>query len=75
MTMTKVSVDYCELTCSGKVIIGDWEGDPSVPNGTRELPPYVDDVTAVAGEVDVYELLSQGVQDEICDKLIAAYEA
>ena len=42
--MTEISVDYHGLTIKGELIEGDSMGDPSVPNGEIECPPYIDDL-------------------------------
>lgn len=47
----RVDIEYQGLQVSGDIIAGDWEGDPSIPNGKHTLDPYVDDlcVTTLSG--------------------------
>jgi len=44
-----------QFTVSGTIVMDDWEGDPSVPGGTRRIPAYVNDTCVRVGKVDVTE--------------------
>jgi len=40
----KVRSEYNGLEVEAYIIVGDWEGDPDVPNGINRLPDYIDDI-------------------------------
>ncbi len=63
-----------ELTVEGTVVEGDWEGDPSIPRGTHQLPPYVEDyiVTTETG-IDMLDYLNKSALQEIEDALLDEY--
>ena len=44
--------DDIEHNVTGRVTFGDFEGDPTVPNGRHYLAPYVDDITLDGELVD-----------------------
>ncbi|ORC37279.1 hypothetical protein B4O97_03555 [Marispirochaeta aestuarii] len=55
----RVSAYFYGFDISGVIISGDWEGDPDVPNGTREIDPYVEDLEIKNHDgTDMYEHVS-----------------
>lgn len=67
-----VEIEWNGLSCVGRVIVGDWEGDTDVPNGTRTLPPYVDDLQVFAGpgEDDIVDYMTENACDLIIEKML-----
>lgn len=72
MTRELVEIEYKGLTCVGRVIVGDWEGDASVTRGVNRLPPYVEDLEIFAGadEPDIYSMFTEEARDEIIEKIL-----
>jgi hypothetical protein len=67
----KAKDDWHGLPVTGKIIIGDWEGDPDVPNGVRTYPPYVEDLAVTTPDgTDIYEMLKESAIDEINEMLV-----
>lgn len=76
MSAPLVEIEYKGLTCVGRVIVGDWEGDPSIPRGTRQLPPYVEDLQVYGcDDHDIYGMLTEAARDEIIEAIIENSEA
>jgi len=56
----KVDVDTeLSLDVQGVMVVGDWEGDPSIPMGTNELPPYIENVKVYLGKDDVTDWFTE----------------
>ena len=68
---TSVQTTYADLECTGTLITGDWEGDASEPGCSRSIPAYIDDLCVMARDIDVTDLLSPAVIDEIEDRLLS----
>ena len=55
----KVSAYFYGFDISGVIISGATEGDDSIPNGTREIPPYVEDLEIINHDgSDMYEYVT-----------------
>lgn len=54
----RLNTYYRGFELEGTVVIGDTEGDASIPRGTHELPPYIVDLTVLSDGEDVYEMLT-----------------
>lgn len=72
MSEVQVTIEYKGLDCTGVIIVGDWEGDPSVERGVHRLDPYVQDLRVEANGEDVTELLSDYGEAQICAAMLEA---
>ena len=67
----KVSIQWHGLTVEATVVIGDWEGDPSVPNGVHHLPAYTEDVAiSDADGNDMGDYINKQGMDDIDEILL-----
>lgn len=66
-------IEYRGLICEARIIVGDWEGDPSIPNGVRELPPYCEDIYihAPGDDYDLYNMFTDEAIEEIIEELLS----
>ena len=59
------------LTIRGRIVIGDWDGDPSIPNGVRHWPPYIEDLEVLSPDgTDMLDYLTDECVDLIIDDLL-----
>jgi hypothetical protein len=69
-----VEIDWHGLTCVGRVVTDDWEGDPSVPRGVRFYGPYVEDLEVLTSDsTDLYHNLTEATRDDIMEAIIEAH--
>jgi len=69
------TTEWHGLRIVGDIVDDDWEGDPSVPNGTRHIPPYVQDLEVyVDAEESIVNYLNDEGIDFFCAMLIADCE-
>ena len=61
--MSNVEQTWKGLTVKGDLIENDWEGDPSVPNGTRTIPAYIEDLEVLTE--DGYDIVNYLTDDAI----------
>ena len=74
MKQPLTEIDWNGLTCVGRVVVGDWEGDASVPRGKRYLPPYVEDMEVLTSDgTDIYWNLNEDTRDDILEAIIEHY--
>lgn len=59
----KIRMMWNGLLICGTRIDGDWEGDPSIPYGTRTIPSYIEDLDVLAGDESLTEYLSDEGHD------------
>ncbi len=72
MKTVNVSIDRDPFTLSGGVIFGDTSGDASIIGGVEWFPPYVNDLNASIGEVNVTDYIASKFHDEFCELLVEA---
>lgn len=72
--MSKVTVEWHGLTATAEIVSGDWEGDPSVPNGVHHLPPYAQDIDVLDPDgSSILDYISSKGIEEITMALLEAY--
>ena len=45
-----ITSEWCGLMVTGTWVTGQWEGDPSIPNGVHHLPDELEDVCIYSPE-------------------------
>lgn len=75
--MKEVAFNYGPFQVTAKVISGGWEGDPSVPDGVRELPTEVNEMKVFSMhdkkmEEDLYSFLDERILEKIDEALFDA---
>ena len=73
MSAPLTEYEWNGLTCVGRVILDDWEGDASVPRGKNYWPPYVEDLEIFAGDTNIYEHITEKARDDIIEAMIENY--
>jgi len=73
MKHVKVDVDLPGMRAEGTVVLGDWTGDGSIPNGSNMLAPYVDELWVIGrDDEEIGEMLSKSALADIENRLIMA---
>lgn len=71
---TTAQIYYRGLMVSGTIITGDWEGDPSIPNGVNYLPPYASELFVHSQDGDdITDMLTEEALEE-CEQALLEYE-
>lgn len=70
----EISFTYGPFRVLATMVVGDWQGDPAVPNGVQFLPPYADRVQVFSifdteESEDVYDYLDEQVLEKINDAM------
>ena len=73
-----VTFEHDNLICKCEVETGDWEGDPSVPNGVNYLGDYAEVISVkcwyhgmhASYQVDITHLLSEEALDAIAESAL-----
>lgn len=68
----KIGADFEGLYVTGKLVVGDWEGDPSIPGGKREIPPYIDDLAVKVQGFDHTSHLTPRYLEHLEERVIRA---
>jgi len=64
------------LTLVAEVVSGDWEGDPSVPNGVHHLPPYAQDIDVLDSDgSSLLDYINKKGMEEIETVLLEAWDS
>jgi hypothetical protein len=45
-----ITSEWCGLMITGMWVTGQWEGDPSIPNGVHRLPDELEDICIYSPE-------------------------
>jgi hypothetical protein len=61
----QINTTWNGLDVTGELIIGDWYGDNTIPNGTKMLDPYIDDMDVYAGGESIIDWLTEEAIDSI----------
>jgi hypothetical protein len=62
------TTDWMGLDIACTIIVGDWEGDPQVPNGVHYLPPYIDELSIKTPDgFELYDYLTESAITTISD--------
>jgi hypothetical protein len=66
----RIETEVFGLNVKGTLIVGDWYGDKSIPNGTVNLDPYVEDMCVEANGYEITAYLTDDAIIEIEERII-----
>lgn len=74
MARNNITTEWHGLIITAEIVSGDWEGDPSVPNGVHHLPPYAQDIDVLDPDgTSILDYISDKGMEEVETALLEAF--
>ena len=72
--MARTEIELYGMKVTFRAVTGDWEGDPSVPGGTRSIPAYPEDMEITAPDgTDITEWFTDEAMERFANDAMDAF--